>query len=374
MIHSGISTSRLALEPISCGHAGPLFDALRDRRVYEHIPLEPPASIADLAARYSFLESGGSPPPHEVWVNFAVRILPDGPYIGRVEATVGPASADVAYLLDPRHWGQGYGAEMVAALLDHLFLEYDVEVVRGTLDTRNRRSAALLMRLGFVCVDHVRNADSFKGSSSHEYVFELRRNSWNAGAAGKAPEPVPKSLTPILTPRLVLRCWTPGDAPLLKEAIDASLPELKRWMPWAAAEPLPVAAKVERIGKMQRAFAAGEDWTYGIFDRNESRVVGGSGLHPRVAPDRLEIGYWIRSSEVGQGLATEVAAALADVAFRLHGASAVEIHCDPGNARSAGVPRRLGFEHVETRVADRPAPVGGTGDRMVWVLQAPGSR
>jgi hypothetical protein len=38
------------------------------------------------------------------------------------------------------------------------------------------------------------------------------------------------------------------------------------------------------------------------------------------------------------------------------------------------VPRRLGFEHVETRVADRPAPVGGTGDRMVWVLQAPGSR
>ena len=39
---------------------------------------------------------------------------------------------------------------------------------------------------------------------------------------------------PIRTPRLVLRCWQPGDAALLKEAVDDSLRALQRWMPWAA--------------------------------------------------------------------------------------------------------------------------------------------
>ena len=38
----------------------------------------------------------------------------------------------------------------------------------------------------------------------------------------------------IETERLVIRCWNPADAPLLKEAIDSSLEELQAWMPWAA--------------------------------------------------------------------------------------------------------------------------------------------
>ena len=43
-------------------------------------------------------------------------------------------------------------------------------------------------------------------------------------------------LTPIYTPRLVLRCWRPADAPLLKEALDSSLDHLRPWMPWARDE------------------------------------------------------------------------------------------------------------------------------------------
>lgn len=35
----------------------------------------------------------------------------------------------------------------------------------------------------------------------------------------------------IVTPRLVIRCWNPPDAPLLKAAIDASLDHLRAWMP-----------------------------------------------------------------------------------------------------------------------------------------------
>lgn len=99
---------------------------------------------------------------------------------------------------------------------------------------------------------------------------------------------------PIATPRLVLRCWEPRDAPLLKDAIDASLVELQQWMPWATSEPSPVGSIAERIGKFRRAFQSGQDWTYGVFDRDETMVLGGAGLHQRTEPGCLEIGYWIQ--------------------------------------------------------------------------------
>jgi hypothetical protein len=44
----------------------------------------------------------------------------------------------------------------------------------------------------------------------------------------------------ILTPRLVIRCWNPVDAPLLKEAVDSSIDHLKPFMPWAHQEPTPL--------------------------------------------------------------------------------------------------------------------------------------
>jgi len=41
----------------------------------------------------------------------------------------------------------------------------------------------------------------------------------------------------IQTDRLLIRCYSPEDAPKLKEAIDASLDHLRPWMPWAKDDP-----------------------------------------------------------------------------------------------------------------------------------------
>jgi len=176
---------------------------------------------------------------------------------------------------------------------------------------------------------------------------------------------------PIRTGRLLLRAWRREDAALLKEAVDDSLIELKRWMPWAASEPSPLESFVERIEKFRRAFDEGRDWTYGVLDPDGTRALGSAGLHARGEPGRLEIGYWIRSGETGKGLATEVASALVRRAFDLHGVQAVEIRCDPLNVASAAVPRRLGFRHVATLEGNETTPGGSPRDTMVWVLERP---
>ncbi|HUZ85173.1 MAG TPA: GNAT family N-acetyltransferase [Gaiellales bacterium] len=148
----------------------------------------------------------------------------------------------------------------------------------------------------------------------------------------------------IVTERLVVRCWDPADAAALKEAIDSSLEHLRRWMPWAANnEPEPEVVKVHKLRRFRGQFDLGENFVYGVFDREESRVLGGTGLHPWVGDGALEIGYWVRQDAQGFGLISESTAALTRVAFELCAVDRLHIHCDPQNTRSRAVPVRLGY-------------------------------
>jgi RimJ/RimL family protein N-acetyltransferase len=152
----------------------------------------------------------------------------------------------------------------------------------------------------------------------------------------------------VTTERLTIRCWNPRDAPLLKEAIDSSLEHLQPWMPWAREEPRPLEDKVQLLRRFRGLFDTGKDFVYGIFSLDESEVVGGTGLHTRVGDDAFEIGYWIRASRAREGLATEAVAALTRVAFIVCGVDRVEIHVEPANTASLGVPRKLGFREEAT--------------------------
>jgi RimJ/RimL family protein N-acetyltransferase len=174
----------------------------------------------------------------------------------------------------------------------------------------------------------------------------------------------------LKTDRLLLRCYSPEDAPLLKEAIDASLDHLRPWMPWAKDEPQTLDAKIELLRRFRGNFDLGNDFIYGIFSEDDSTLLGGAGLHRRLGPDALEIGYWIHVDHVGKGLATEAAAALARVAFEVHKVGRVEIHCDRGNVRSAAIPRKLGFELDGTLRRRAVRADGGERDTMVFSLFA----
>lgn len=170
------------------------------------------------------------------------------------------------------------------------------------------------------------------------------------------------------TNRLVLRCWEPADAPLLKAAIDASLDHLRPWMPWTNDEPQDIDAKIDLLRRFRGNFDLGRDFVYGIFNRDESQVVGGTGLHSRVGEGGIEIGYWIHVEHINRGLATEAAAALTKVAFEINHVNRVEIHCDPNNVRSAAVPRKLGFVQEALLHHQDYTTDGQPRDTMIWTL------
>jgi RimJ/RimL family protein N-acetyltransferase len=172
----------------------------------------------------------------------------------------------------------------------------------------------------------------------------------------------------IETPRLVIRCYDPRDAALLKQAVDESLEHLRPWMPWAQYEPTSLADKVQRLRLMRGNFDLDSDYTVGVFNPDETRLLGGAGLHKRHEPGALEIGYWIHAGHTGQGYASEVAAALTQVAFGCLDSHRVEIRCDPNNLASQAVPRKLGYMHEATLQRRETTTDGHPRDTMIWTM------
>jgi RimJ/RimL family protein N-acetyltransferase len=117
------------------------------------------------------------------------------------------------------------------------------------------------------------------------------------------------------------------------------------------------------LREREREWSAGGDVMLGI--RLERQAIGSCGLHRRIEPDGLEIGYWIHPSFTGRGLATSAARILTDAAFRVDGITHVEIHHDQANVASAGVPRRLGYRLVAAAPDEVAAPAE-VGIEWIW--------
>jgi RimJ/RimL family protein N-acetyltransferase len=170
----------------------------------------------------------------------------------------------------------------------------------------------------------------------------------------------------IVLPDLVLRRWSAQDAGALLEAVRESFGHLHAWMPWAAHEPA-LGDQQEFLSTAVRQWITGEMFAYGIFDPPEATLLGGMGLHDRVGPGGLEIGYWVHAAHTRRGVASTGAAMLTEVALSIGDTRRVEIHCDRANTASAAVPRRLGyrFDRAEEHAPEAPAECG---ERMIWIM------
>jgi len=165
--------------------------------------------------------------------------------------------------------------------------------------------------------------------------------------------------------RLVLRRWRVEDVDALTSAITESLEHLRPWMPWIAFEPSSRDERLALIRQWSHDWEHGGDMVVGAF--LGELAVGGAGLHRRLGPDSLEIGYWVHSDHLRRGYAVEIAEALTTAAFTLDGIDRVEIHIDEANTRSAGVPLALGFALAGSAPDTAVAP-GESGIECRWTM------
>jgi RimJ/RimL family protein N-acetyltransferase len=138
---------------------------------------------------------------------------------------------------------------------------------------------------------------------------------------------------------ILLRRWRVHDAEVLSQAVTESANHLRPWMAWMAHEPLDIEQRRAMIRRSEVTWAHGGDVMLGVF--KDGLVAGGFGLHRRVGPGGVEIGYWIHARFIRQGLATTASGLLTGALFFVPSVDRVEIHHDRANAASARVPRKL---------------------------------
>jgi ribosomal-protein-alanine N-acetyltransferase len=170
-----LETARLLLEPLDARHAHELFYTLADDELYRYIPTEPYASVDLLAARYAHVARGPLA-EGERWWNWALvgRCEPRRAF-GTLEISIDRdgTHALLAYALGRDSWGAGFATEAARAAIDELRSATHIREIETFIDSRNRRSIALVERLGFTRKGFIANADYFKGSTSDEVVFAL---------------------------------------------------------------------------------------------------------------------------------------------------------------------------------------------------------
>jgi len=172
----------------------------------------------------------------------------------------------------------------------------------------------------------------------------------------------------LLTPRLRLVPPSPGDGLMVNRAIAESFVELNRWMDWAAT--MPSIIESERFVRDSAArYLRRDDLPMFMRKRDTGEFVGASGMH-RIDWNvpRFEIGYWCRTSLVGQGYVTEAATALTRFAFEHLKAARVEIRTDVNNDRSWRIAERLGYTLEAIMRRDTRTATGALRDTRLYAM------
>jgi ribosomal-protein-serine acetyltransferase len=141
--------------------------------------------------------------------------------------------------------------------------------------------------------------------------------------------------------KIRIRAYEDGDAEDLWQAVQESVPEASAWLPWANAG-YSLADAREWVRSRAQLLAERREFTFAIVGR-DGRFLGGCGIN-QIDPSHRSgnLGYWVRSSATGQGVASEAVRRLRDFAFRNTELVRLEIVCAVGNLRSQRVAERAG--------------------------------
>lgn len=147
---------------------------------------------------------------------------------------------------------------------------------------------------------------------------------------------------------LRLRPWQPRDAEDLLDAARSSVASVGRWLPWCHAGYDLDDARTW-ISHCQDGWSRGEHFAFPIFDLRTGEMIGGCGLNQLNHQHRsANLGYWVRQSRQGKGIAARAAALVARFGFEQLGLIRIEIVVMPDNRASLRTAEKTGarFEAV----------------------------
>jgi ribosomal-protein-serine acetyltransferase len=140
----------------------------------------------------------------------------------------------------------------------------------------------------------------------------------------------------------LIRTLREEDVSALFEAARESIAEVSPWLPWCH-ENYSIEETREFIASRELASQGGEWYSFGIFEKDGGRFLGGVGINfiNRVH-QMANLGYWVRTSAAGRGVATSATRLAARFGFEQLGLQRIEIVAAVDNIPSQRVAEKAG--------------------------------
>ena len=171
--------------------------------------------------------------------------------------------------------------------------------------------------------------------------------------------------------KVFLRPYAPGDGERFFAALEEDRTDLDRWMAWPASQHRTADEAESYVRNMAGKWLTRDALIMGIFSKDEQTLYGGTGFHgfDWKVPS-LEIGWFLRKSARGQGIATEAIRLCCELAFEHIGANRVWGTIDVLNEASWRAAERAGFTreaHLRSECRDHH---GVVRDTFVYAMLA----
>jgi len=140
--------------------------------------------------------------------------------------------------------------------------------------------------------------------------------------------------------KIEIRPYELHEAQALYDAVRESIADLSPWLPWCHKDYCLEESK-EWISVQIQKWQEQEEFSFGIFD-DCGRLLGGCGLNQIDWEKKsANLGYWVRSLAMGQGIALRAVKLLSAWSFKNTKLTTLEIKCALKNIRSQRVAQKL---------------------------------
>src|ERR1043166_4141395 len=141
---------------------------------------------------------------------------------------------------------------------------------------------------------------------------------------------------------VAIRRYREGDAELLYEAVREAIAEVSPWLPWCH-EGYSIEESREFVAT-RNVRSQGDEWySFAVLDQSSGKFLGGVGINfiNRIH-QCANLGYWVRTSAAGRGVATRATKLAARFGFAELGLHRIEIVAAVDNVASQRVAERAG--------------------------------
>ncbi len=206
-----------------------------------------------------------------------------------VEISWGGRSASIGYTFHPDHWGRGYATEAAQALVRHLFTEFGVSRVAGSLHPDNPASARVLEACGMTFEGLTRQSFWVGDDCSDDMLYGMTRADWDAWCNRSRQRPAFVHLVPVTAANSVAvgnlvthKSQERFVSPMLRNFRDALAPPTEEGaalVPWHRA----IEADGEIVGFLMAAEVTATHtnpylWRFLVDRMHQRRGIGSAAL------------------------------------------------------------------------------------------------